>query len=56
MHRGTSRRPWSRPATAGIGSISLDLLYDVPGGSLATWASTLEAALAIEPDHLWLTP
>jgi oxygen-independent coproporphyrinogen III oxidase len=39
---------------AGIGSVSLDLLYDVPGGSLETWAATLDAALALAPDHLSL--
>lgn len=39
---------------AGIGSVSLDLLYDVPGGSLAGWTKTLDAALALEPDHLSL--
>ena len=39
---------------AGIPSISLDLLYDIPGASLATWAKTLDAALAHEPDHLSL--
>ncbi len=39
---------------AGIGSINLDLLYDIPDGSLVTWMETLEAALALEPDHLSL--
>jgi coproporphyrinogen III oxidase-like Fe-S oxidoreductase len=39
---------------AGIHSISLDLLYDVPDGSLAGWRRTLEAALTLEPDHLSL--
>jgi putative oxygen-independent coproporphyrinogen III oxidase len=39
---------------AGIGSISLDLLYDIPGSTLGSWAATLDAALAIEPDHLSL--
>jgi oxygen-independent coproporphyrinogen-3 oxidase len=39
---------------AGVPSISLDLLYDIPGGALATWARTLDAALALEPDHLSL--
>ncbi|HEX2755510.1 MAG TPA: coproporphyrinogen-III oxidase family protein [Candidatus Limnocylindrales bacterium] len=38
----------------GIGSVNLDLLYDVPDGSLATWIETLEQALALEPDHLSL--
>jgi oxygen-independent coproporphyrinogen-3 oxidase len=39
---------------AGFRSISLDLLYDIPGQSLATWSRTLEAALALDPDHLSL--
>jgi len=39
---------------AGIGSISLDLLYDVPSGSLETWARSLEGALSLAPDHLSL--
>lgn len=37
---------------AGIGSVSLDLLYDVPGQSLETWNATLDAALALSPDHV----
>ena len=44
----------SRGREAGIGSISLDLLYDVPGGSIRTWMATLDGALAIAPDHLSL--
>ena len=39
---------------ARIGSISLDLLYDIPDATLADWTATLEAALALEPDHLSL--
>ena len=39
---------------AGIGSVSLDLLYDVPGGSLETWIASLAGALAMAPDHLSL--
>ena len=38
----------------GIASVSLDLLYDAPDASLTDWMETLEAALAIEPDHLSL--
>ena len=42
----------------GIGSINLDLLYDIPDGSLATWIDTLETRararagppLALRPD------
>jgi oxygen-independent coproporphyrinogen III oxidase len=39
---------------AGIGSVSLDLLYDVPGGSLDKWTASLAGALAMSPDHLSL--
>jgi oxygen-independent coproporphyrinogen-3 oxidase len=39
---------------AGIPSIALDLLYDIPGQSLASWVETLETALEIGPDHLSL--
>jgi len=38
----------------GIGSINLDLLYDIPDGSLATWMETLDRALELAPDHLSL--
>jgi oxygen-independent coproporphyrinogen III oxidase len=39
---------------AGIPSIGLDLLYDIPGGSMAAWSETLDGALALAPDHLSL--
>ncbi len=39
---------------AGFDSINLDLLYDVPGQSLPGWLDTLEAAMALDPDHLSL--
>jgi putative oxygen-independent coproporphyrinogen III oxidase len=39
---------------AGIASVSLDLLYDVPGQTVAGFAAALEAALRLEPDHLSL--
>lgn len=44
----------SAARAAGIGSVSLDLLYDVPGQTVASWAATLDAALWLEPDHLSL--
>jgi oxygen-independent coproporphyrinogen-3 oxidase len=40
--------------SAGIPSISLDLLYDVPSGTDEGWMETLDAALALSPDHLSL--
>ena len=39
---------------AGIRSINLDLLYDVPDSTLPLWIETLEGALAMGPDHLSL--
>jgi putative oxygen-independent coproporphyrinogen III oxidase len=39
---------------AGIGSINVDLLYDIPDADLSTWMTTLDSALALEPDHLSL--
>lgn len=40
--------------SAGIGSVSLDLLYDVPEQSVAGWMATLDAAIDLAPDHLSL--
>jgi putative oxygen-independent coproporphyrinogen III oxidase len=38
----------------GIGSVSLDLLYDIPDQTIATWMISLDEALALAPDHLSL--
>ncbi|MEV5071521.1 coproporphyrinogen III oxidase [Microbacterium sp. LMI12-1-1.1] len=32
--------------------VSVDLIYGAPGESLADWHSSLEAAIALEPDHI----
>jgi oxygen-independent coproporphyrinogen-3 oxidase len=37
---------------AGIASLSLDLLYDNPGQTEASWSATLDRVLALEPDHV----
>jgi putative oxygen-independent coproporphyrinogen III oxidase len=37
---------------AGFGSVSVDLIYGTPGESLADWATTLDAALHLAPDHV----
>ncbi len=37
---------------AGFGSISLDVLYDVPGQTPESWRRTLGGALALEPEHV----
>lgn len=37
---------------AGITNISLDLLYDVPTQTMASWRDTLAGTLALAPDHI----
>jgi oxygen-independent coproporphyrinogen-3 oxidase len=39
---------------AGIRSVNVDLLYDVPRQTVDGWEKTLRAALELEPDHLSL--
>ena len=39
---------------AGFENVSIDLIYGIPGQSLADWRSGLRLALALEPDHLSL--
>jgi oxygen-independent coproporphyrinogen-3 oxidase len=41
-----------RARAGGIASVSVDLLYDVPGQSLAAWSQTIEAVLALGVDHV----
>jgi oxygen-independent coproporphyrinogen-3 oxidase len=40
---------WAREA--GL-AVSLDLIYGTPGESLADWHTSLDAAIALEPDHV----
>ena len=37
-----------------VGSVNVDLLYDLPDGTVETWGRSLDAALALAPDHLSL--
>ncbi|MBI4618087.1 MAG: radical SAM family heme chaperone HemW [Planctomycetes bacterium] len=37
---------------AGFGTVSLDLIYGLPGETQDAWRKNLEAALALSPDHL----
>jgi oxygen-independent coproporphyrinogen-3 oxidase len=39
---------------AGFDNVSIDLIYGIPGQSVDDWRAGLEAALALEPDHLSL--
>jgi oxygen-independent coproporphyrinogen-3 oxidase len=37
---------------AGFDSVSLDLIYGTPGESAEDWVASLDAAVALEPDHI----
>ena len=37
---------------AGIHSVNIDLMFSIPGQSLADWESTLRHAVWLEPDHI----
>jgi oxygen-independent coproporphyrinogen III oxidase len=39
---------------AGFANVSIDLIYGIPGQSLADWRAGLRAAIALGPDHLSL--
>ena len=43
------RMPRAQPACR---SVSVDLLYDVPGQTIASWRDSLDVTLALEPDHV----
>lgn len=43
---------WAR--AAGFDNLNLDLIFGLPGQSVARWRRTLEAALALAPEHLSL--
>ena len=38
----------------GFENLNLDLIYGIPGGTVASWRDTLNAALDLEPEHLSL--
>ena len=40
--------------SAGVTSVSIDLLYDTPGSTIETWAAGVDAALTLGPDHVSL--
>ena len=37
---------------AGLERVNLDLIYGTPGETVADWEATVEAALALEPEHV----
>jgi len=51
---GEARAAFRAARSAGFENLSIDLIYAVPGQTLASWRHGLRAALALEPDHLSL--
>src|SRR5262249_18621518 len=45
---------YERARLAGFDNISLDLMFALPGQTLDQWASTLERAIELAPEHLSL--
>jgi oxygen-independent coproporphyrinogen-3 oxidase len=45
-------RAWEAARRAGCANLSLDLIYGIPDQTPETWTATVDAALALEPDHL----
>jgi oxygen-independent coproporphyrinogen-3 oxidase len=48
------RKAYAAARAAGFENISLDLIYGIPGQSLAEWSEGLWMALALAPDHISL--
>jgi oxygen-independent coproporphyrinogen-3 oxidase len=46
------RRSVTRARRSGIETLSLDLIYGIPGQTLDDWRTDLESALELGPDHL----
>lgn len=55
IHSGAEAVEAARAARrAGFAHLNLDLMYGLPGQTAAGWQASLEAALALRPDHLSL--
>ena len=48
------RAAFAAARAAGFENVSVDLIYGIPGQSLANWRAGLRAAIALGPDHLSL--
>ncbi|REJ04487.1 coproporphyrinogen III oxidase [Microbacterium bovistercoris] len=51
-HRPENVRTAVEAARAAGLAVSVDLIYGAPGESLGDWEASLDAALALEPDHI----
>ena len=51
-----SRRRWPGSATPRVPVLNIDLIYGIDGQTAASWRSSLDAALAWQPEELYLYP
>jgi oxygen-independent coproporphyrinogen-3 oxidase len=49
-----ARSAYAEVRDAGFENVSIDLIYGIPGQSLADWQAGLEGAVGLQPDHLSL--
>src|SRR6185295_9744818 len=49
---GEARRSIEQARAAGFDTVSVDLIFGLPGQDLAAWRRSLEAAVALGADHL----
>lgn len=47
-----ARAAFHAARSAGFDNVSIDLMFGIPGETFDEWASDLESALALRPDHL----
>jgi oxygen-independent coproporphyrinogen III oxidase len=50
--RAQALRAYAAVRAAGFTSVNLDLIFAIPGQTLAAWEADLAAALELQPDHL----
>jgi len=49
---GEAREAFAAARAAGFDNVSIDLIYGIPGQSLANWRDGLDEAIALGPDHI----
>ncbi|MFY8268393.1 MAG: radical SAM family heme chaperone HemW [Terrimicrobiaceae bacterium] len=53
VHSATqARRSYGILREAGVQNVNLDLIFGVPGQTRAQWIASVEATIALEPDHI----
>ncbi|WP_395740825.1 radical SAM family heme chaperone HemW [Prosthecobacter sp.] len=50
--RAEAEETWRVLKSIGFPSLSLDLMFSIPGQSVETWRHTLEHSLSLQPDHI----